>query len=266
MLHEKIILDKENSEVYIETYVESDGSARDAILVIPGGGYAMVCHEREGAPIANAFLSRGINAFVLNYRVGEGKTYPTQLTDAARAIAYIKKNADRYGVNPDRVFTVGFSAGGHLVGTIATQHSVAEKLLGLPENFARPRGSIYAYPVVSAMCPTHGSSFHLLAGKRLCTFTEEEKRLYSLEYNVTPDTPPAFIWHTATDELVPVYGSLRLAEAYVKAGVRVALHIYPYGPHGLALANETTRCDNDNLVQPLAEGWVDYAVEFMKTV
>lgn len=265
MQEKRIYLEAEGEAPYIDCYLRCDGTS-PTMLVIPGGGYGMVCSDREGGPIAEAFFEKGYSAFVLTYRVAPNHRYPTQLLDAARAIAYIRENAGALSVDPNRIFTVGFSAGGHLVGTVATSHAYAEKLLGLPENFARPTGSVYAYPVVSAMCPTHVGSFENLSGVPFCELTDEQKRLFSIEENVTEKTPPAFIWHTAVDELVPVYGSIRLAEAYIKCGVPVSLHIYPYGTHGVALANAKTECGNENWIQPLAEGWVDYAAEFLKTV
>ena len=264
-MYEKIKLDPENEEVTLEAYYDKKDTPSGAILVIPGGGYGCICSDREGGPIANAFLERGINAFVLTYRVAPN-TYPMPLVDAARGIAYIRKNSERYGVDPCRIYVVGFSAGGHLTGLISTQHRYAEKLLSLPENFARPTASVYAYPVVSTECPTHGSSFTNLAGKCVESFSEEERQRYSIEYSVTKETPPAFIWHTSEDEIVPPMGSLRLAEHYVKAGVPVTLHLYPYGPHGVALCDERTLCGNEGWRQPLAAGWVDYAVEFFKSL
>lgn len=265
MISERIYLDSEHPEVFVDVMAERGATPRDAILVVPGGGYGCVCADREGGPIAEAFIARGYNAFVLGYRVAPHR-YPAQLCDAARAMAHIRENAERYGVNPDRIFTVGFSAGGHLVGTLSTQHKYAEKLLGLPENLTRPSGTVYAYPVVSTTQPTHGGSLQNLSGKEPSELTEEERKKYSIEKNVTPDAPPAFIWHTAEDELVPPCGSLRLAEAYMNAGVPVTLHVYPYGIHGIALATEKTANGKPANVQPLAAGWIDYAVEFFNTV
>lgn len=263
MIYERIYLD-EQKRVYIDTYANTDERLvpLDAILVIPGGGYGCVCSDREGEPIALAFATRAVNAFVLNYRVGEGVKYPDQLIDAARAMAYIKENAKRYHINPERVFAVGFSAGGHLCGTLATLHSEAEELLGLEKDVARPRGVVLSYPVVTALHKTHQSSFAKLLCKPFSEISDEQKRHLSLEENVNADTPPAFIWHTAKDAVVPPIGSLRLARAYCNAGAKVELHLYPYGPHGLALSNDVTCVDG----QPKAEGWVDAAWEWMKTV
>ena len=265
MINEKIYLD---DNVLLETYVHNDPTMpkRDAILVFPGGGYQHLASFREGECIATAYASRGVNAFVLSYRLGPENNYPKQLIDAARAIVYIRENAEKYAIKPDRIFTVGFSAGGHLNGTIATKYRIAEELLSLPENAARPNGSIYSYPVVSALCDTHKWSFQMLTGKPFDELSEEERELHSVERHVNEKTPPAFIWHTATDNAVPPEGSLRLALAYIHAGVTVEMHLYPYGPHGIALATDLTSNSEPSFVQDRAAEWVDKSISWMKTI
>ncbi len=268
MINEKIYLDENNPEVVLETYAHVDPlmPKRDAILIFPGGAYCHLASFREGDCIATAFASRGVNAFVLSYRLGPKNNYPCQLIDAVRAIVYIKENASKYGIDPQRVFTVGFSAGGHLSGTVATKYMIGEQLLSLPKDSARPAGTLYAYPVVSAFAATHGGSFENLLGKPFSELSEEEKNFHSVELHVTENTPPAFIWHTAEDNAVPPEGALRLAAAYVSKKVTVEMHLYPYGPHGIALASPLTSNGNVGFVQPRAEEWVDKAVSFMKTV
>ena len=95
-------------------------------------------------------------------------------------------------------------------------------------------------------------------------YTEEEKTLLSIEKNVTPDSPPAFIWHTSEDKGVPINGSLKLCQAYYDAGIPVELHVYPHGPHGIALATEASSNGREDYVQPKAEAWVDEAFKWMK--
>ena len=268
MLHERIFLDPSDERVYIDTYVADERRhKRPAMLVIPGGGYSQVCTDREGEPIALAFVAKGYNAFVLNYRVG-GETYPAQLIDASRAIAHIRDNADKYSVYQNKVYAVGFSAGGHLAGSLAIMHNEPEvlKTLGISEGYNRPDAAILSYPVVSAMLPTHAGSFEHLLGKSLCDATEDERRYLSLECRANEKSAPLFIWHTATDKVVPTNGSLALAQRYVELAIPCMLHLYPYGPHGVALANEITLTDNPDVIQPLAEGWVDAAVEWFKTL
>lgn len=267
MISERIYLG-EDKVAYLDTYVVADGriAPREAMLVIPGGGYANVCIDREGESIALAFLARGINAFVLNYHVGVTNNYPTHLLDAARAMVHIRENAEKYHINPERIFAVGFSAGGHLCATLATKHKVAEELLGLEKDYARPHAVVLSYPVITAMHPTHKGTYYNLVGKPFEEIPEDVRALHSHELHIDGDTPPAFIWHTATDIAVPPIGSLRLAEAYIDAGVPVELHLYPRGSHGIALAVEHTSAGNQCHIDGKTAGWVDDAIEFLKSV
>ncbi len=269
MQHERIYLDKDHPEVYIDSYVADNRTAlRDAMLVIPGGGYSQVCTLREGEPIAFGFMALGYNCFVLNYRVNN-VPYPAQLTDASRAILHIRENAEKYNINKNRVFAVGFSAGGHLVGSLGILHSDRAVLdtLGINEGDNRPDGVVMCYPVVSALMPTHKPSFeHLTGGTPFDEIPEETKRALSLEVNVNKSSAPAFIWHTALDALVPTNGSLALTQSYVDAGLPVMMKLYPYGPHGLALSNKFTAEGNPLQVQPIAERWIREADEWLKTI
>ena len=265
MIQEKIYFDSTDERVSLDVYAVNDPTvkARDAILVIPGGAYQIVS-RREGIYTALAFLGKGINTFVLNYSVGEHAVYPRQLLDAARALKYIKDNADKYHVNKDRIFALGYSAGGHLLGTLATLYRKAEEIIGTEKDYLKIRGAIFCYPVVTAFGATHCDSFKYLMKKPLEEYTDEEKNLLSIEKNITPDTPPAFIWHTSGDKGVPINGSLKLCQAYYDAGLPTELHIYPYGPHGIALGNEASSNGIASYVQPRAAAWVDEAFKWMQ--
>ena len=254
--------------ISLDTYVIEGSVGADAVLIFPGGGYEHLSEYREGECIARAYLDYGINAFVLHYAVGTQYKYPSHLTDASFAICYLKDHADELGINPDRIFTVGFSAGGHLSGSLAILHKNPEVLsyLGIEKGKNKPCGSILCYPVVSCKIPTHGGSFARLAGKPFDWITDEERDRLSLEKNVDEDSAPVFIWHTSEDDAVPMLGSLRLAEAYYSIGRAVSLHIYPYGTHGITLANEQTSEGNANWIQPLAQCWVEQSVKWIKKV
>lgn len=269
MKHERIYLNSSDERVFIDTYVANGFKNRPAILVIPGGGYAQVCTDREGEPIALDFFAKGYNAFVLNYRVGRDcDVFPSQLVDGASAMIYIREHAEELGVNPDRVFAVGFSAGGHLCGSLATMYGYPElkEVFGDKSLLIKPTGVILAYPVTVAGVNTHQATFRNLLGKPLSEYTENEINRLSLERVVDEKTSPMFIWHTVEDKTVPVVGSLILATALTKAGVPYKLSIYPYGPHGIALSNDVTRFGRDDFVQPLASGWTREAYEWMKTL
>ena len=267
MIYKKVYFSSVDPTVYLTTYAtpSKEMPPKDAILVVPGGGYGVVCSDKEGEPIALAYVAKGLSAFVLNY-TAPPKHKDQPLIEAAKAILHIRNNARAYGINPDRVFVVGFSAGAHLVGTLSTKYRRAEEILGLPQNSVRPNGTVYAYPVVTAMTETHIGSFQNLLGKPFEEISEEEKKEYSLELLVDKNTPPAFIWHTATDKSVPVYGALRLAESYVRAGVTVEMRLYPYGPHGMALAVEHDAFGHPEYVDERVSRWLSESVEWMKTI
>ncbi len=268
MLFERIYLSSDK-RAYLDAYVTDFRNApRDAMLVIPGGGYLHVCSDREGELVAQAYLAKGYNAFVLKYRVGEASDiYPSQLIDAAKAVLHIKNNSEKYNINPERVFAVGFSAGGHLAGSLAL--CVSEKAVldavGASAEDIKIKGVVLSYPVVSALLPTHKGSFMHLTGMEFDEIPENLKKKFSLEEYVTKDSPPAFIWHTATDEAVPPIGSLTLAAKYIENGVPVSMHLYPYGCHGISLATPLANHKPDT-AEPLAKGWLSDSVDFLNTI
>lgn len=266
---ERVYLFEGNRDIYLDLYVINDTRllSRDGMLVIPGGGYGGVCMDREGEKTALAYLARGINAYVLNYRCAKTDVFPMHLEYAARAMKWIKDNAKDHNTNPDRIFVSGFSAGGHLAATLNTKYNFIEEKLGYEKDEVKPRGAVLCYPVITAIGPCHKGSFTNLLNKPFEEISEEEKAYHSVENHVNSDTPPAFIWHTSEDGAVPVHSSLKLGMAYANAGVPFALHVYPYGPHGIALATEYSNAhDGVNRVQPLAYGWLEDSIEWMKTI
>lgn len=268
MLIERIYL-SDDKRAYLDTYVsEFRNAPRDAMLVIPGGGYRAVCADREGELVALAYAARGYNAFVLNYRVAEeGDVYPTQLLDACRALLHIKKNAEKYYINADRIFAIGFSAGGHLAGSLAlmTKDKKVLDTLGVTSEDLKIKGVVLSYPVTTALLPTHKGSFEYLTGMPFDEIPEDLKKKYSLEENVDENSPPAFIWHTAKDNVVPVIGSLNLATKYVEKGVPVTIHVYPYGCHGISLATAYANHEA-RVAEPLAERWLEDSIDFLKSL
>ena len=268
MTHERIYLNSEDERVYIDAYIASEDK-RPALLVIPGGAYARVCADREGDPIAERFLDLGYNAFVLNYRCGSSfDRYPKQLFDAAGAMIYIRENAERLSVDKNRVFAAGFSAGGHLAGSLATMLDYPEvkAAFGDKTRLARPTGVALAYPVIRAYVRTNRDPFRNLLGKNPEELSEDEKAKFSIESALSENSSPFFVWHTREDTAVPLCGTFALAEAAYEKGVNFKLAIYPYGPHGVALANKVTECGRAAWVQPLAEGWVEEARDFFASL
>lgn len=222
-----------------------------AILICPGGGYEHIS-TRESKPVANAFLKRGYKVFILNYSILENAKDLTPLSEIEFAIKHIRTNANRYCIDPNKVVALGFSAGGHLALSSGT--------LLQPEY--RPNGLVLCYPVVTATCKTHLGSLHYFCGTD--TPSDEQIKQFSLDLHVDANTPPVFVWHTVTDESVPIQNTYNLVEALKHNGINYELHVFPYGEHGLALATHET-CENikENEVHP-ASAWVDLTDKWIK--
>lgn len=268
MRYERIYLNENDKRVYIDTYIVDRDKPRDALLVIPGGGYGRVCTDREGEPVALDFVQKGYNCFVLGYRCGtEADVYPAHITDAGSAMIYIKEHAVEFKINPTRVFAVGFSAGGHLCGSLATMFDYPEvkAVFGDKARMIRPTGAILSYPVTIARENTHKGSFKNLLGKPFEEYTDAEREKFSLDVAVTPDASPMFIWHTVEDHLVPLDGTLMLGLALYRAKVPFKMSVYPYGLHGIALGTDLTENCSDS-IQPLASGWTAEADAWMRTL
>lgn len=269
MIHKKITLREDDPDIYMTTYLsELSGPPRDAMLVIPGGGYEIVCADREGEPIALAYMNEGFNAFVLHYSIGEKAVFPRPLCDASLALSYIRAHAAEFNINPNRIFVVGFSAGGHLAGSLGVMWDLPEvrELTGIAYGENKPNGVVLGYPVVSGKrYASHGGSFHRLHGKT--DLSDEELELYSLENHVKSETAaPMFAFHTSNDQSVPVASPLLLALAYAKVGLPFELHIYPCGPHGIALANEATSLGNPLFESEAVATWLGHSIEWIKNI
>ena len=233
---------------------------RPAILVIPGGAYAFVS-DREKEPIALKYVNAGFNAFTLTYSI-KPLSFPTQLIEGAMAMAYIRENADKYNLLPDKVAAIGFSAGGHLLGMISTMFNCPEITAALKDkaSLVKPDAAIFSYAVITSGEKTHAGSM-----LNLCRGDSELISRVSIENNVTAFAPPAFIWATATDTSVPCENSLLLASAYKKAGVPFELHLFANGCHGLALCDEETASPTSKsyLIEKSVKPWLDLSVTWL---
>lgn len=203
---------------------------RPAVLILPGGGYNHVS-PREGEAVALRFAARGYAAFVLRYSVIPS-AFPTALREAAMAMRYIRENAERFGVDPGMVAAMGFSAGGHLCGTLGTMYDCPEVADIGPAEQIRPDALGLCYPVAVSWGKTHEETFD-----NISRGDPALRRRLSLDALVRPDMPPVFLWHTRDDGAVPVRNSLVLASALEEAGVDFTMHIYRHGEHGLSTAD-----------------------------
>ncbi len=206
------------------------GWFRPAVIVVPGGGYNDVC-SREGEVVAARFLAQGFQTFILNYLVArDGVAYPEERNELGAAIDFLKKHAGEFHINPDEIFAVGFSAGGHLVADVAMEEETLREEYSIDSKL---KGIGLGYPVISYEDGEMGTYQNLL-----CTYSEEEKislrAKLSLEKHVTKENPPAYIIATGNDELVPVSNAIRYASSLYKNGIPCELHIFPNGAHGVS--------------------------------
>jgi len=265
MINEIVYLRNEDKTVTLEAYVakDIDHAKRSAMLVLPGGGYS-ICAHHEGEKIALQYFAAGINAFVLNYSVKSNNPdmkYPMPLVDVANAMKYIKDNAERFNIDKDKVFVLGFSAGGHLAsmaGTIWHRPEVYENAQPMEYGYNKPCGMVLCYPVSSSWYLAHRGSFNNLCGNGL---SDEEYAKYSSELNVDDKTCPAFLWHTSTDNAVPVENSLLMGMALKKQGIPFEMHIYPIGNHGLGLPNE----DVSDIAKMHISEWMENSIKWVKS-
>lgn len=222
---------------YLDTYILEGQRQRPLVLVLPGGGYGFTS-EREAEPIALQFTAAGFHAAVLHYSVHPVR-HPMPLRDAAKAMCVLRQQAAEWQIAPDQIAVCGFSAGGHLAASLGVHCSqsyvTAAPGVSYPAN--RPNALILGYPVISSGPHRHQGSFDHLLGPEA---TAELRHQMSLEHQVSPDTPPTFLWHTGDDSAVPVENSLLFAASLRRAGVPFELHVYPHGPHGLSLATPET--------------------------
>ena len=238
MIHEKIELHVPGSADYAAMYTyfldlskEVPIEKRPTVIVCPGGAYAFTS-DREAEPIAMRFNAIGMNAVVVRYSVAPAR-FPTALLEVATAVKYVRKEGVKYGCDPEKVFTIGFSAGGHLAasyGNFWSRPFVAEAM-NCPSELLRPNGQILSYPVITSGPFAHHDSIKNLLGEQY----ELEKANQSLENFVTKDTPPTFVWHTQPDDCVPVENALMLVSALQEIGIKTEFNIFPEGGHGLSV-------------------------------
>lgn len=242
--------EKESDIPVLIPYLIQNKKNNPCIIVFPGGGYTTRAnHEKE--PISLWLNEIGISSFVLEYRVFPYK-YPVPFLDAQRSIRFIRFNAEKFNVDPHRIGVIGFSAGGHLASLVGVHFDYGNKNAEDPiENIpSRPDLLILCYPVISfTEFPHQGCIKNLLGenySKKLCEYLSSEKQ-------VKKDTPPSFIWHTQSDEVVPVQHSLMFASSLKEKNIDFELHIFEKGPHGLGLAKGNSEV---SMWTKLCENWL----------
>lgn len=243
--------DKPRLLIYLPAPEKATGTA---VVICPGGGYGALAMDHEGHQIAAWFNSFGVAGFILDYRHrNKGYMHPAPMLDVQRAIRLVRARCDEFGVKPDRIGVMGFSAGGHLASTAATHFDNGQPDAADPIDrvSCRPDFAILCYAVIMfGEAATHGGSQRNLLGDNP---DPELVKSLSNEKQVTAQTPPTFLFHTDEDKGVPSENSVAFYLAMRKAGVPAELHIFEKGRHGLGLAAGTVGTE---LWPKLCEAWM----------
>ena len=231
-------------------------SPRSAVIVLPGGAYRTLMMDKEGASIARWLSNHGVDAFVLQYRLGPRYRFPVPMLDGARAVRFVRAHAAELGVAPNKIGVWGFSAGGHLAGWLATVHDPGNrKAADLTDRVSdRPDFAILSYARLS-MDPAipRPTNLESLIGNHP---TPEMIASISLEKRVTRDTTPSFILSTTADEVVNSLTATAFYNALKRNHVPAELHIFERGPHGMALGVNLQHLPELGIVPTLVENWM----------
>jgi acetyl esterase/lipase len=269
MLHQKIEINVEQNIATLSTYLLENSQeidknrTRPLVIICPGGGYRFVS-DREAEPVAIQLNAMGFHTCILRYTVFPAK-FPIALTQLANAVVYVRQHAKEWNVNSDKIIIAGFSAGGHLAASMGTlwHEKFLEDIMEMPKENYQPNGMILSYPVITSGQYAHRDSIQALLQDRYDELVDK----MSLEKQVTEFTPPAFIWHTFEDNVVPIENALLFTQAMNEKKIPFELHVYPKGGHGLSLATEETRSIYDKgPLQSECQNWITMAGTWIRNL
>jgi len=250
-----------NYEPWIEHYEPENKKSDSALLIVPGSGYQNDPDrpKQEGERVAKYFCEKGLNVFVLRYRVAPDY-FPLPILDGRRAVRYIRYHSEKFGINKNKLAAMGYSSGGHLTASLfAYQKDIEYGKLDIVDNESFvPDYQILCYPVIGLDRENdyihQGSPTNLLADRY-----DELKDDLSLEFSQTEITAPTFIWHNFDDKTVSVINSLKYAENLRAKGTSVEMHIFPDGGHGIGLpVDDRKELNHDKIWIDLVSRWLEY--------
>lgn len=222
---------------YMTYYPAQHKKGSGAVLIFPGGGYCVRCSDYEGEDYARFLNGIGVDAFVVEYRVAPD-FFPAPLLDARQAVRTVRAHASDFGIDPQKIAVMGSSAGGHLAALVSTYRAplAQEKEGGLGTVCPIPNATILCYAVIDT--ETEGIG-HIISGDNLLgTHPVCSRAQVSPHLLAGARTPPAFLFHTAADQLVNVQNAYLYATRLASLGIDTEMHIYPGGRHGMGLARE----------------------------
>ncbi|MBQ2661457.1 MAG: alpha/beta hydrolase [Clostridia bacterium] len=240
-------------------YSMPDYDKRPAIVILGGGGYEFVSF-REKEPVAGSFYMKGYHVFTLMYSVEEKAQDMQPMIELAQTIKFLREKSEEWGILPDKIATIGFSAGGHLAacGGVMPDNALFMERSGFSNaDEIRANAMILSYPVITSGEFAHKGSIDRLMGDA----TDEKLReAFSLEKNVTEKTPPTFLWHAADDTCVKVENSILMASALSANKIPFELHIFNEGGHGMSMCTAEVGHDKQHL-----RHWFELCTEWLNS-
>jgi len=245
----------------VSVFAPRKGRAIDtAVIIAPGGSYVGLAADLEGREVADWFAARGITAFVLRYRLGDKYPYPIPLEDAQRAVRWVRANAAKYGISPEKIGMMGFSAGGHLAAmeSVSAETADANATDEVDRASSKPNFVVLGYPWLNAMVPNTSDLITYCSTRATVHVVSEEKcKEFATKYNpvkfVSAQTPPTFLYITSDDKTVDVQASIDYFEALRAVKVPVEFHSFAHGSHGSGLGSGDPALD---LWPTLLDAWL----------
>jgi len=267
MLHKTINITTDG-RVNMQTYIHDTHEGgfqipkRPVIIVLPGGAYYRLS-PADGEPVALTFLKEGFNTFVLNYSIKEYSEFPNPLEDVSKAIWEIRKNAEEWGIDPDAITVMGFSAGSGVANMAATQWNtpgLAERL-GIPEGGNKPNAAVIGYGASDTRTYMDDDDVYKPNLGKIAL--DRAPELDVVNY-VGAHTPPLFIWHNRNDRLVPADQPLRMAQEMQRQNLQYELHVFQLGRHGMSVFNNLSSYNDKDINQKMnVDLWVQMCTNWL---
>lgn len=261
MIQEKIGQEGAVLTGYLHEYMPEvpDRTLRPAIIFCPGGGYEILS-DREADPPAFDFFAKGFQTFILHYSLKEKAAGRNPLREASQAVKLVRKRSEEWLVRKNQIVMAGFSAGAHVAGSLGVHFAevfdCGKMEEGCDRESNRPDALLLCYPVITAGKFAHRGSIERVSGT---TQIGEKQNFWSLENYVTKDTPPTFLWHTMSDQTVPVENSILFLQALRKYQIPCECHLFAEGVHGSSTCRKEVRT-----VNPECAVWVDLAAAWIE--
>jgi acetyl esterase/lipase len=271
MIHKTINITTDG-RVNLVTYIhpkEINGKAipkRPAIIILPGGAFTWLS-ETEAEPVALTFLKEGFNTFVLNYSVGDFSGFPNPLDDVSKAIWEVRRNAGEWGIEPEQIALMGFSAGACISAMSATQWNTPglAQRLGIPKEGIKPNAAVIGYGAsLLSTIFDNTEDKELIVPQPGKLSADRTAELDVVNY-VGPHTVPMFFWHNRYDKYVPLINPILMAEKMSKHKLPFELHIFQSGEHGMSVCNELSDPLGEKKDKSVAV-WVTLCIIWLKNL